>query len=288
MKDQDLLVRKHAVICILQIVQREEFGKIITPAEGIKPLLQYVCDTRSEIRIPGLMVMACISQYDENQAMELITVPTLQGKTGNQYLLLEGIDILREVLTKEPFDYVKTAANRVISCVAKHSPDHAKVLTDSDLHTALLAVSIFYYYHRFTLRPHLRVISSRARPLPFRKSSTPQTISNSWIPSFKLHPSIFLKLLSRELPTSSPNTRNSESNLDFIFALILYRPFIESGGFHKIQELLNTNDPEMKKFVNSFLKDALQQINEQYGDEIVNFYDPDSKNRLERMIKNYD
>jgi hypothetical protein len=58
--------------------------------------------------------------------------------------------------------------------------------------------------------------------------------------------------------------------LEVILCIIIYfRQFAESGALKKLQELLNTNDAEVKHIVSTFLRNSIDVINSQYKDEML-------------------
>lgn len=73
--------------------------------------------------------------YDESLALQITSMQSASGIT--------GIDVFRDILAKEQFEFAKTAVIQTIEVIASIDPEHTKALTDADMHSHLLAVIKF-------------------------------------------------------------------------------------------------------------------------------------------------
>jgi len=97
LKDIDVIVRKHAATCIREIAKHSpELAKLICNAGGVAALVDYITESKGNIRLPGIMTLGFIAAYDESLAMAIIAS--------------KGIAPLREALIKEPDDNIKAAS----------------------------------------------------------------------------------------------------------------------------------------------------------------------------------
>jgi len=130
LKDIDVIVRKHAATCIREIAKHSpELAKTICNVGGVAALVDYITESKGNIRLPGIMTLGFIAAYDDTLAMAIIAS--------------KGIGPLKEALIKEPDDNIKAAAAWSLGQIGGHSAEHARAMAEADVPSHLLAVYKF-------------------------------------------------------------------------------------------------------------------------------------------------
>jgi len=125
------VVRKNAATCIREVAKHTpELAQLIVNAGGVGALVDYVNETRSTARLPGIMTLGYISAFSETLALAVV--------------VSKGIPPLGHALEKETEDHIKAAAAWSLGQIGRHSADHAKAVADCNILPKLLDV----YLHK--------------------------------------------------------------------------------------------------------------------------------------------
>ncbi|KAF1333966.1 Sperm-associated antigen 6, partial [Globisporangium splendens] len=129
LKDIDHTVRKNAATCIREIAKHTpELAKLIVNAGGASALVDYVAETMSNNKLPGIMVIGCISAFSETLVLAVVT--------------FKGITPVKNALISEPEDHIKAASAWTLGQIGRHTPDHSRVIAEADVLRHLLACII--------------------------------------------------------------------------------------------------------------------------------------------------
>jgi hypothetical protein len=127
LKDVDVFVRKNAATLIREIVKHTpQLAQLVVNSNGVVALVDFVGETQSNTALPGIMALGYIAAFSETLALSVI--------------VCKGVGPLVEALINEPEDHLKSAAAWSLGQIGRHSPDHAKALSDQNVLPKLLAV----------------------------------------------------------------------------------------------------------------------------------------------------
>jgi hypothetical protein len=93
-----------------------ELAKLIVNAGGAAALVDFVRETTSNARLPGIMALGYIGAFSEVMALAIIVA--------------KGVPALKDALLNEPEDHVKAATVWTLGQIGRHTPDHAKALAE--------------------------------------------------------------------------------------------------------------------------------------------------------------
>jgi len=127
LKDQDLVVRKNAATCIREIAKGgPELAELIVKGGGHESMIQYVFESKSANRLPGIMTLGYIAAFSETLAKAIE--------------IKKGIIPLKDALVNEPEDHIKAAAAWSLGQIGKHTPDLAEALAQLDVFRVMVDV----------------------------------------------------------------------------------------------------------------------------------------------------
>ncbi len=101
------------VACVCLCVQ---LAKLIVNSGGAAALVDYVRDTKGNVRLPGIMALGFISAFSETLALAVIVA--------------RGVPALKDALINEPEDHLKAATVWTLGQIGRHTPDHAKAIAE--------------------------------------------------------------------------------------------------------------------------------------------------------------
>ena len=93
-----------------------QLAKLIVNSGGAAALVDYVRDTKGNVRLPGIMALGFISAFSETLALAVIVA--------------RGVPALKDALINEPEDHVKAATVWTLGQIGRHTPDHAKAIAE--------------------------------------------------------------------------------------------------------------------------------------------------------------
>lgn len=127
LKDVDGFVRKHAATCIREVAKHTpELAQLIVSNGGVGALVDYVHESESNNRLPGIMALGYVAAFSETLATAVIAS--------------KGIAPLYAALVEEPEDHIKSASAWSLGQIGRHTPDHAKAVADAGALSKLVAV----------------------------------------------------------------------------------------------------------------------------------------------------
>jgi 3-methyladenine DNA glycosylase AlkD len=165
----------------------------------------------------------------------------------------KGIPPLKDALINEPEDHLKAAAAWSLGQIGRHTPDHARALAEADCLRRLLAV----YLHTDS-SDDLKTKAKRALKSVIQKCTHLPALE----PLLQESPANILKYVVQQFAKVLPHDNAAR------------RSFVQSGGLQKIQEC--------KTEVGSKMRDYIDEINNLYPADIVNYYSP---NYAEDLLK---
>jgi len=170
-------------------------------------------------------------------------------------IVSKGVAPLRDALTSEPEDHIKAASAWSLGQIGRHTPDHARSLAEGDVLRHLLACMT----HPDSSQD-LQTKAKRALKAVLAKCTHLQALQ----PLLKDAPIKVQKYVLKQFAAMLPNDLEAR------------RAFVQNGGLQFLQELDETVGGKLSEFI--------QQINNCYPPEIVEYYSPNySKTLLEKI-----
>ena len=129
LKDPDLIVRKNASFCILEIVNKSnKSAEKFVDVGIVAALSDYISNMKGEPRLYGILSLGFISHYEETYAKNII-------------LHKKAIPQLRDALNTESLAQVKSAACFALGNIGKHTQQHASDVAENNV----LPLILYYY-----------------------------------------------------------------------------------------------------------------------------------------------
>ena len=233
LKDPDDIVKKNAAFCVCEIVNKSpENAQAIVSAGGPGIIVDFITNIKGDPRLYGILSLGFIAAFKDDLAMSVI-----QAKAISQ---------LRDALQNEPHQHIKSAACYALGHIGRHSPKHAKEVSDANVLSLML-----YYYMDPNSTDDLKLKAKNA----LKKIIDNCSNLNALEPLLHVAPE---KILKHILQQYVKNLKGNTTEM---------RDFAQNGGLQKIQEL--------KSKVNDKLKSLIDEINGYYPDDIVKYYSPD-------------
>jgi 3-methyladenine DNA glycosylase AlkD len=127
MKDVDLYVRKNAATCVREVVKHTpELAKLVVNSGGAAALVDFVRETAGNLRLPGIMALGYIAAFSETMALAVI--------------VHKGVTVIKDALISEKEDHMKAACVWTLGQLGRHTPDHAKALTEAGVFAPLVVL----------------------------------------------------------------------------------------------------------------------------------------------------
>ena len=239
LKDQDQIVRKNAATCIREIAKHSsELSNTICNAGGSAALVEYIGDSKSSARLPGIMTLGYIAAFDEHNAMAIINA--------------KGISPLKEALIKEPEDSVKAAATWTLGQIGSHSSNHAKAMAEADVLSHLLAV-----YNTPHNSEDLRKKAKKA----LKNILVMCTVLEALEPLLKDAPEEIMIYILNQFKKILPTDPNAKKN------------FVLSGGLKNIQNKSGTLNQKLRLCIDEintiYPQEIIQYYSPDYADTLI-------------------
>ncbi len=233
LKDPDDIVMKNAAFCVCEIVNKSpENAQAIVSAGGPGIVVDFITNIKGDPRLYGILSLGFIAAFKDDLAMSVI-----QAKAISQ---------LRDALQNEPHQHIKSAACYALGHIGRHSPKHAKEVSDANVLSLML-----YYYMDPNSTDDLKLKAKNALKKIIDNCSNLSALE----PLLHVAPE---KILKHILQQYVKNLKGNTTEM---------RNFAQNGGLQKIQEL--------KSKVNQKLQTLIDEINGYYHDDIVKYYSPD-------------
>ena len=242
LKDPDDIVKKNAAFCVCEIVNKSpENSQAIVSAGGPEILVDFITNIKGEPRLYGILSLGFIAAFKDDLAMAVIHA--------------KAIPQLRDALQNEPHQHIKSAACYALGHVGRHSPKHAKEVSDANVLSLML-----YYYMDPNSTEDLKLKAKNGLKKIIDSCSNLSALE----PLLHVAPENILKhILQQYVKNLKGNTNEMKS-------------FAQNGGLQKIQEL--------KGKVKDKLKTLIEEINGYFPADIVKYYSPDYAEELLNKI----
>lgn len=127
LKFPDEFVKKHAATVVREIAKHTpELAQLVVGNGGVGALVEYICQSQGNNRLPGIMALGYIAAFSETLALSVIAEKALPP--------------IVESLIEEPEDHLKSAAAWTVGQIGRHSPDHAKAVADTNVLMTLVTL----------------------------------------------------------------------------------------------------------------------------------------------------
>jgi len=281
----DAPLKRQVCSCLAQIAKHSvDLAEIIVESEIFPPLLHCLTDIDEYVRknaatlirdivrhTPDLaklvvnagglaaMVDYCTESRGNNRLPGIMTlgyVSAFSDTLALAVVVTKGIPPLKDALINEPEDHVKAAAAWSLGQIGRHSSDHARALAEADVLRRLLAV----YLHPDSSED-LALKAKRALKVTIGKCTHLPSLE----PLLQECPHNILKYVVEQFAKVLPHDKQS------------CRSFVQSGGLQKIQEI--------NAEVGSKLHEFIDEINQNYPPEVIQYYSP---NYAELLLKKMD
>ena len=87
-------------------------------------MVDYVGESRGNVRLPGIMMLGYVAAHSENLAMAVI--------------VSKGVIQLTMALAEEPEDHIQAASAWALGQIGRHTPEHAKAVAAANVLPKLL------------------------------------------------------------------------------------------------------------------------------------------------------
>jgi len=247
LQDDDVHVQKNAATCIREVAKHTpELAKLIVNAGGAAALVDYVANSKSNIRLPGIMALGYISAFSETLALTVV--------------VSKGIEPLKDALIHEPEDHIKAAAAWSLGQVGRHTPDHAQAIAEADVLRRLLAV-----YMSPESSEDLKVKAKRALKAILKKCTALSALE----PLMREAPTNIVKYILAQFAKVLPNDRMAK------------RSFVQSGGLQMVQELNESVGGELAESIQAinacYPAEIVEYYSPKYADKLMQMIDDRSE-----------
>merc|ERR1712141_569101 len=185
-------------------------------AGGVAAVVDYVSDTRGNLRLPGIMMLGYVGAQSENLAMAVI--------------VSKGVVALTVVLSEETEDHIVAAAAWALGQIGRHTPEHAKAVAVANVLPKLL-----HAYLRADASEDLQTKAKKALKNILQKCVHLPALE----PLLHDAPSNILKHVVGQFSKVLPHDSKAR------------RLFVTSGGLKKIQEIKSDPGSALAEYINT-------------------------------------
>lgn len=230
-------------------------AQLIVNSGGVAAIVDYVGESQGPARLPGIMTLGYIAAFSETLALAVI--------------VSKGVPPLAKALENETEEHIKAACAWSLGQIGRHSPDHAKTLTENAVLSKLLKVLQTIPESSEEAGADLKTKTQRAVKCVLEKT---------------------LQLEALEPLLQSTTPPNILKYVVAQFAKILphdvgaRRTFVTSGGLQRLQDIANSYK-ESNALTGTKMGESIRAINECYPEEIVRYFSPGySATLLEKVL----
>ncbi|OUM64492.1 hypothetical protein PIROE2DRAFT_42506, partial [Piromyces sp. E2] len=262
LKNNDVYVQKNAASLVCEISKHSiDLAQIIVNAGGIAAIIDYIDNAKGTAKLPGIMTLGYISVFSNTLAFSV--------------LLAKPIPILLKILVEKNItdESVLSACVWTLGQMGRHSPEHAKILTDHGVLHILLKL--------------LQSFPADKEEFVDLKSKIKKTLK--WILENTLDLESLEPLLSLDTPLTVLKPTIEQLTKILPHDVTLRRDFVTSGSLKILQEIAqkyvskdNSNSTYYSK-----LAENIMIINNCYPEEIVKYYSPGYSEILLSRIDEY-
>ncbi|XP_051872265.1 sperm-associated antigen 6 isoform X2 [Pristis pectinata] len=216
LKDPDEFVKKNVATLIREIAKHTpELSQLIVNTGGVAAVIDYIGDSKSNVRLPGIMMLGYVAAHSENLAMAVI--------------VSKGVAQLAICLSEEPEDHIKAASAWALGQIGRHTPEHARAVAVANVLPKLLAL-------------YMQTGSSEDLQIKAKKALKNILQKCTYLPALDplLHdaPPNVLKHVVGQYSKVLPHDTKAR------------RLFVTSGGLKKIQEIKAEPGSVMQEYIN--------------------------------------
>jgi hypothetical protein len=276
LKFPDEFVKKHAATVVREIAKHTpELAQLVVGNGGVGALVDYVGESAGNNRLPGIMALGYIAAFSETLALSVIAEKALPP--------------LVAALGEESEDHLKAATAWTLGQIGRHTPDHAKAVSDTGVLASLVAMeadgggsedlrtkcrrALKSVIGKLTHLPALDALVHRPLPEGVMKMVLEQVCASS------VHCAV--AGMARSGWPAGFTVAVTHNRTPQVGKVLANDPagraaFVHSGGLAAVQQ--------MGEAPGSKLKEAVEIINSVYPEEIVKYYSPSySQQLLEKL-----
>ncbi|XP_012719396.2 sperm-associated antigen 6 [Fundulus heteroclitus] len=217
LKDPDEYVRKNVATLMREVAkQTPELSQLIVNCGGLSKVIDYLGESRGQLRLPGIMMLGYVAVHGEGLAMAVI--------------LCKGVPQLALCLSEEPEQHMKAAAVWSIGQIGHHTPEHAKAVA-----TAGLLPKLLQLYTDASSSEDLQAKSKKALKSILQKCTYVPALE----PLLYDAPSNILKHVVCQFSKVLPHDSKAR------------RLFVTSGGLKKVQEIDAEPGSALQEYINA-------------------------------------
>ncbi|KAI3387348.1 hypothetical protein SNEBB_003870 [Seison nebaliae] len=251
LKDNDEYVKKNCATLMRDVVKHTpELSQLITNAGGIAAVVDYISESKGNIRLPGIMMLGYVAAHSTTLAMGVI--------------VSKAVTLLTTVMQEEEEDHILGACAWTLGQIGRHTPEHAKAIAVANALPLLL---------------HCYLKAKASEDL---QTKTKKALKNV------LQKCIYLPALEQLLNEAPPNIlKHVVAQFSKVLPsdASARRLFVTSGGLKKIQEIKveeGTPLAEYIEIINScYPEEIVKYYTPGYAGELlerVDNYDPNVTN----------
>ncbi|XP_051872268.1 sperm-associated antigen 6 isoform X5 [Pristis pectinata] len=205
----------HLAQMILNPDAKLKLSQLIVNTGGVAAVIDYIGDSKSNVRLPGIMMLGYVAAHSENLAMAVI--------------VSKGVAQLAICLSEEPEDHIKAASAWALGQIGRHTPEHARAVAVANVLPKLLAL-------------YMQTGSSEDLQIKAKKALKNILQKCTYLPALDplLHdaPPNVLKHVVGQYSKVLPHDTKAR------------RLFVTSGGLKKIQEIKAEPGSVMQEYIN--------------------------------------
>lgn len=231
LKDIDVYVRKNAATCVREVVKHSpELAKLVVNSGGAAGLVEFVRDTRSNVRLPGVMALGYIAAFSEAMALAIIVA--------------KGVPALKDALVNEPEEHIKAATVWTLGQIGRHTSDHARALAEGGIFQPLVVL-----FSRPDSGDDLRMKCKRALKAVIGKCLEAQALA----PLLRDSSPKVQKYVLAQFANILPND------------VAARKAFLASGLLQRVQEIKTTAPPKVQESI-ARINAAFPEVAVKYSD----------------------
>jgi hypothetical protein len=219
-------------------------AQLIVNSGGVAAIVDYVGDSQGSARLPGIMTLGYIAAFSETLALSVIVA--------------KGVPPLAKALESESEEHIKAACAWSLGQIGRHSPDHAKTLTESAVLSKLLKVLQTTPDSSEEAGADLKTKTQRAVKCVLEKTLQLEALEPLLQAST---PANILKYVVAQFAKILPHDVSAR------------RTFVTCGGLQRLQEIASSYN-ESNALTGTKLGESIRSINECYPEEIVRYFSP--------------
>jgi len=133
-KDSHEVVIKNTATLIREIAKHTpELCQLIMNAGGVAAVVDYIGDTKGNVRLPGVIISSFPGRTSLSGIMMLGYVAAHSETLAMAVIVSKGVSQLAIILSDEQEDHIKAATVWALGQIGRHTPEHAKAIAVSNV-----------------------------------------------------------------------------------------------------------------------------------------------------------